>query len=63
MGLGVLPLGGNGDIAEGLVTAEVLERVDHVGLEIIPAEAELLSISISHLGWKTLDFFRGFLVK
>ena len=49
MGLCVLPLSGNGDVTEGLVVAEILEGGDHVGLEIVPAEAKLLGISRSHL--------------
>ena len=40
MGLGVLPLSGNGDFAP-----EVLAGGDHVGLGIVPAEAKLLGIS------------------
>ena len=31
-----------GDVGEGLFVSEVLERRDHVGLEVVPAEAELL---------------------
>ena len=38
-------LGGNGDVAEALLISQVLERGDHVGLEVVPAEAELLVVS------------------
>ena len=48
VGLGVLALGGDGHVAEGLLIPQVLEAGDHVGLEIIPAEAELLVVR--HLG-------------
>jgi len=48
VGLGVLALGGNGDVAEALLISQVLERGDHVGLEVVPAEAELLVVS--HFG-------------
>ena len=41
-------LGGNGDVAEALLISQVLERGDHVGLEVVPAEAELLVVS--HFG-------------
>ena len=37
-------LGGNGDVAEALLISQVLERGDHVGLEVVPAEAELLVV-------------------
>jgi hypothetical protein len=51
VGLGVLPLRGDGDVTEGLVGAEILERRDHVGLEVVPPKAKLLlSISGRHLG-------------
>ena len=49
VGLGVLALGGDGHVAEGLLVPQMLEGGDHVGLEIIPAEAELLVVR--HLGW------------
>ena len=38
-------LGGNGDVAEALLISQVLERGDHVGLEVVPAKAELLVVS------------------
>ena len=31
-------LGGNGDVAEALLISQVLERGDHVGLEVVPAK-------------------------
>ena len=37
-------LGGNGYVAEALLISQVLERGDHVGLEVVPAEAELLVV-------------------
>ena len=40
--LGVLTFGGDGDVTEGLLVSEVLERGHHVGLEVIPTETELL---------------------
>ena len=47
MGLGVLTLGGDGHVAEGLLVSEVFEGGHHVGLEIIPTETELLVALIS----------------
>ena len=38
----------NGDVAEALLISQVLERGDHVSLEVVPAEAELLVVS--HFG-------------
>ena len=38
-------LSGNGHITEALLISEVFEGGNHVGLEVIPAEAELLVIS------------------
>ena len=49
VGLGVLPLRGDGDVTEGLVSAEILERGHHVSLEVVPPEAKLLIITGSHL--------------
>ena len=40
--LGVLTLGGDGDVTEGLLVPEVFEGGHHVSLEIVPAETELL---------------------
>ena len=37
-------LGGNGDITEALLIFQVLERGDHVSLEVVPAETELLLV-------------------
>ena len=45
VGLGVLTLGGNSHVTEGLLVPQMLERCDHVGLEIIPAQAKLLIVS------------------
>ena len=47
--LAALPVAGQGHVAEGLLVPQMLEGGDHVGLEIIPAEAELLVVR--HLGW------------
>ena len=33
---------GNGDITEALLIPEMFEGGDHVGLEIVPSETELL---------------------
>lgn len=44
VGLARLSVAGEGHVGEGFLVAQVLERGDHVGLEIIPAEAELLLI-------------------
>ena len=43
--LGVLTFGGDGDVTEGLLVSEVLERGHHVGLEVIPPKTELLIVS------------------
>ena len=45
-------LGGNGDVAEALLISQVLERGDHVGLEVVPAETELLVVS--HYGQEVM---------
>ena len=42
--LGVLTLGGDGHVTEGLLIPQVLERGHHVGLKIVPSETELLVI-------------------
>ena len=42
-------LGGDGDITKALLVPEVFEGGDHVGLEVVPPEAKLLSITGSHL--------------
>ena len=47
--LGVLSLSGNGHIAKGFLISEMLERGDHICLEVIPPEAKLLIIA-RHLG-------------
>ena len=51
-----LAVAGEGDVGEGLFVAEVLERRDHVGLEVVPSQAELLLVAGRHLvsvvvGW------------
>ena len=38
-------LGSNCDITEAFFVPEVLEGGDHVGLEVVPPEAELLVVS------------------
>ena len=48
VGLGVLTLGGDGDITEGLLIPQVLERGNHIGLKVVPSKAELLIVP-SHL--------------
>ena len=53
--LGVLALSGNGDVTERLLVSQVFEGRNHVGLEIIPAEAELLiTLVTGHLEIKTV---------
>ena len=44
MGLGALTVTGNGHIRERLLVPEVLEAGHHVGLEVVPSEAELLLV-------------------
>ena len=56
MRLAGLAVAGEGDVGEGLLVAEVLERRDHVGLEVVPSQAELLLVAGRHLvsvvvGW------------
>jgi len=45
VGLAGLSVAGEGHVGEGLLVAQVLERRDHVGLEVIPAEAKLLLVT------------------
>ena len=45
---------GDGDIAEALLVPEVLEGGDHVRLEVVPAEAELLVVGHGDFGWRVL---------
>ena len=45
VGLGVLTLGGDGHVAEGLLVSEVFEGRHHVGLEVVPSQAKLLLIT------------------
>ena len=40
--LGVLALSGDGDVAERFLVPQMFEGGHHVGLEVIPAQAELL---------------------
>ena len=47
-------LGGNGDVTEALLISQVLERGDHVSLEVIPAQAELLVVGHGDFGWRVL---------
>merc|ERR1711862_522819 len=49
VGLAGLSVAGEGHVGEGLLVAKVLERRDHVGLEVVPAEAKLLLVT-GHLG-------------
>ena len=49
MRLAGLAVAGEGDVGEGLLVAEVLERRDHVGLEVVPPQAELLLVSGRHV--------------
>ena len=44
VGLGALTVTGNGHIRERLLVPEVLEAGHHVGLEVVPSEAELLLV-------------------
>ena len=44
----------DGDIAEALFIPEVFEGGDHVGLEVVPAEAELLVVGHGDFGWRVL---------
>ena len=44
MGLGALPVTGDGHIRERLLVPQVLEAGHHVGLEVVPSEAELLLV-------------------
>ena len=38
-------LSGNGDVAEAFFVPQVFEGGNHVGLEVVPSEAELLVVS------------------
>ena len=49
MRLAGLSVAGEGDVGEGLLVAKVLERRDHVGLEVVPPQAELLLVARRHL--------------
>jgi len=43
-----LTVASQGDVGEGFLVPEVLERRDHVGLEVVPAETKLL-LFLGHL--------------
>ena len=43
-----LAVAGQGHVREGLFVAEVLEGGDHVGLEVVPSQAKLLLVTLSH---------------
>jgi len=49
VGLAALAIAGDGHVSEGLFIPEMLEGSDHVGLEIVPSQTELLLI-INHGG-------------
>ena len=53
--LGVLALSGDGDVTERLLVPQMFERSNHIGLEIIPAETELLVTLIS----RHLENYKG----
>merc|ERR1719481_2316984 len=55
MGLRMLTLCGDGHVTEGLFVPQVLERSDHVGLEIIPAKAKLLIVGHGEIIFKMLS--------
>jgi len=44
VGLGVLSLGGDGDVTEGLLVSQMLEGSHHVGLEVVPSQTKLLIV-------------------
>ena len=44
MGLGALTVAGDGHVRKGLLVPQVLEAGHHVGLEVVPSEAELLLV-------------------
>jgi len=45
VGLAGLAVASQGHVRKGLLVTQVLERRDHVGLEVVPAEAKLLLVS------------------
>ena len=51
----MLALSGDGDVTERLLVPQVFERSNHIGLEIIPAETELLVTLIS----RHLENYKG----
>ena len=50
VGLAALAVRGDRDVREGLLVPEVLEAGDHVGLEVVPSQAELLLVVHPGLG-------------
>jgi hypothetical protein len=48
VGFAGLTVASQGDVGEGLFVPQVLERRNHVGLEVIPTETKLLLITLSH---------------
>ena len=69
----MLPLSGDGHVAEGLLVPQMLEGGDHVGLEVVPAETKLLIIGrhpgslerreILKLRFSVLVFFPTYKIK
>ena len=47
----MLALGGDGNVTETLLVPQVLEGGHHVGLEVVPAEGELLVVRHRQGGW------------
>ena len=41
-------------ITEAFLVSEMFEGGDHVGLEVVPAEAELLVVGHGDFGWRVL---------
>ena len=62
VGLAGLSVAGEGDVGEGLLVPQVLEARHHVGLEVVPAEAELLLVALGHGGavrWLVVGVEKG----
>ncbi len=49
VGLAGLTVAGQRDVREGFLVAKVFEGRDHVGLKVVPSQAELLLIALRHL--------------
>jgi len=49
VGFAGLAVAGQGHVGEGLLVPQVLEGRHHVGLEVIPTQAKLLLVTLSHL--------------